>query len=70
MTQTPPARKSGHRTIANADVPSQTALQGLPDVGEGASAVHFARDAVDLQAEDGESVNETAKDADEVRGVD
>jgi hypothetical protein len=65
-----PTSKTGRRTIANADVPSQTALTGLPDVGEGASAVHFARDAVDLQAEDGESVNETAKDADEVRGID
>jgi hypothetical protein len=65
-----PAPKRGRRGIANADVPSQTALQGLPDVGEGASAVHFARDSVDLQAEDGEAPNETAKDADEIRGTD
>ncbi len=28
--------------IRNADVPSETL--GLPDVGEGASATHFARD--------------------------
>lgn len=65
-----PASKTGRRSIANADVPSKTAMQGLPDVGEGASAVHFARDSVDLQAEGGEGVNETAKDASEVRGID
>jgi hypothetical protein len=70
MTSLPPAPKPPRRSIANADVPSETAMQGLPDVGEGASAVHFARDSVDLQAEDGESPNETAKDADEVRGID
>jgi hypothetical protein len=45
-------------------------MLGLPEIGSGASAVHFARDSVDLQAEDGKSVSETVKDEDEVRGVD
>ena len=34
--------------VANADVPSETV--GLPSVGEGASAAHFARDTVGHQA--------------------
>jgi hypothetical protein len=40
----PPAKRPG---IANADVPSETV--GLPGVGEGASAAHFARDTVQWQ---------------------
>ncbi|TNC73774.1 hypothetical protein [Rubellimicrobium roseum] len=49
--RTPPARRPA---VANADVPSETFAQGLPDVGEGASAAHFARDAVPGQAGEGE----------------
>ncbi len=41
----PRAKRPG---IANADVPSETV--GLPGIGEGASAAHFARDAVQWQA--------------------
>ncbi len=37
-------------TIKNADVPSDTA--GLPSVGEGASARHFARDTVEGEVDD------------------
>ena len=73
MTDRPAAGqplKTGRRTIANADVPSQTAAQGLPDVGEGASAVHFARDAVSLNAGEGHEDSDGVKDADEVRGID
>ncbi len=47
----PPAKRRG---IVNADVPSETLKTGLPDVGQGASAVHFARDAVPYQAGEGE----------------
>lgn len=41
---TTPAKnpRAARRGIKNADVPSETL--GLPDVGEGASAAHFARD--------------------------
>lgn len=51
---TPPAegartRRSG---IRNADVPSDTV--GLPGVGEGASARHFARDTVEGQRGEGD----------------
>lgn len=42
------------RGIANADVPSETLATGLPDVGEGASGAHFARDAARFQAAEGE----------------
>lgn len=38
-------------TIKNADVPSETV--GLPGVGEGASAAHFARDTVEWQGAEG-----------------
>ena len=58
MTDRPASRHqrppTGRRGIVNADVPSETAAQGLPDVGEGASAAHFARDAVPEQAGEGE----------------
>ncbi len=62
--------KTGRRTIANADVPSETAAQGLPDVGEGASAVHFARDSVSLNAGEGHEDSDGVQEADEVRGTD
>ena len=58
--------KTGRRRIANADIPSETASQGLPDVGEGASAVHFARDAVSLNAGEGHKDSDGTRDADEV----
>ncbi|TNC51977.1 hypothetical protein FHG66_04010 [Rubellimicrobium rubrum] len=50
--------------IRNADVPSETFAQGLPDVGEGASAVHLARDVpLGLQAgEDEEAALPDTKD--------
>lgn len=45
-----PARdpRTGRPTIANADVPSESA--GLPGVGEGASAQSFAKDLAGKQA--------------------
>lgn len=52
---TPPKNASaGHRGVVNADVPSDGLVTGLPQVGEGASAAHFARDAVPGQAGEGE----------------
>jgi hypothetical protein len=62
--------KTGRRTIANADVPSETVKTGLPSVGEGASAAHFARDAVSLNAGEGHEDSDGVKEADEVRGRD
>lgn len=44
----PRAKRPG---IKNADVPSDTL--GLPGVGEGASATHFARDTVRGQQNEG-----------------
>lgn len=46
MPPTPP--KAPRPSIANSDVPSETA--GLPGVGEGASAQSFAKDLVGRQA--------------------
>ena len=54
--------------IVNADVPSQTLAQGLPDVGEGASAAHFARDAVSVNAGEGHEDSDGVRDADDVKG--
>ena len=62
----PKAPRTGRPTIANADVPSETAAQGLPDVGAGASAVHFARDAVSLNAGEGHKDGDGTKGPDEV----
>ena len=45
--------RTAHRGIVNADVPSETVQTGLPDVGQGASGAHFARDAVPGQAGEG-----------------
>ena len=44
----PTPRKDPRPTVANADVPSETA--GLPGIGDGASAQGFARDLVGKQA--------------------
>ena len=60
--------KSKRPTIVNADVPSDTAAKGLPDVGEGASATHFARDAVSLNAGEGHKDSDGVRDADDVKG--
>ena len=60
--------RSGRPTVANADVPSDTAAKGLPDVGEGASATHFARDAVSLNAGEGHEDSDGVRDADDVKG--
>lgn len=53
-TQAPRDERPG---IANADVPSETV--GLPGVGEGASAAHFARDTVEWQAAEGDDSHGT-----------
>ena len=50
----PRAKRPG---IANADVPSETV--GLPGVGDGASAAHFARDTVEWQAAEGDEEGES-----------
>ena len=58
---TPPPQdpRAKRPTIANADVPSDTV--GLPGVGEGASAAHFARDVpLGLQAGDDPAGEPTA----------
>lgn len=56
MPQDPATPRKASRNkrpgIVNADVPSETV--GLPGVGEGASAAHFARDAVEWQAAEGD----------------
>jgi len=52
-TTPPKIPTSKRRGIVNADVPSQTLATGLPDVGEGASGAHFARDAARFQAGEG-----------------
>ena len=54
---TPPAerRRAERPGIENADVPSDTV--GLPGVGEGASARHFARDVVE-EGQQGEDEDE------------
>jgi len=49
-------------------VPSETAAQGLPDVGEGASGSHFARDAVSLNAGEGHEDSDGVRDADDIKG--
>ena len=54
--------ETGRPGIANADVPSETA--GLPGVGEGASATHFARDLVEWQNAEGEDESEVRAPAD------
>lgn len=54
--------------IVNADVPSKTLAQGLPDVGEGASAAHFARDAVSLNAGEGHEDADGVTPPDDTRG--
>ena len=63
---TPPEGSRDSRTkrpgVANADVPSDTV--GLPGVGEGASAAHFARDTVPGEAGDGEKERDTHAPAD------
>ena len=59
--------RTKRRGIANADVPSETLATGLPDVGEGASASHFARDAVQLQAGEGEAGPDSHADPDDSR---
>ncbi|MBP1806178.1 hypothetical protein [Rubellimicrobium aerolatum] len=57
----PPRPGVARRGVRDADVPSETHAQGLPDVGEGASATHLGRDVpLGLQAgedegDDGES---------------
>ena len=53
-TSPPKDTRTAHRGIVNADVPSETVVTGLPDVGQGASGAHFARDAVPGQAGEGE----------------
>ena len=60
----PPAKRRG---IVNADVPSETLATGLPDVGEGASAAHFARDAVSLNAGEGHEDSDGATDPDDIK---
>ena len=60
---TPPQDSRAKRpTIKNADVPSETV--GLPGVGEGASAAHFARDTVEWQAAEGDEPPESHVPAD------
>ncbi len=56
--------QSPRPSVRTADVPSETFAQGLPDVGEGASAVHLARDVpLGLQAgEDAEVDPSDVKD--------
>ena len=49
-------------TIKNADVPSDTV--GLPGVGDGASAAHFARDTVQGQQNDGSEESHSHAPAD------
>ena len=53
---------TGRPGIANADLPSETV--GLPGVGEGASATHFARDLVEWQNAEGEDESEVRAPAD------
>ena len=57
--ESPPSKRSG---IKNADVPSDTV--GLPGIGEGASARHFARDAVEGQQGEGDDETEAHAPAD------
>lgn len=59
---TPPTKEAlaERPGIKNADVPSETV--GLPGVGEGASATHYARDTVGLQANDGNDKNDETDD--------
>ncbi|EYD77698.1 hypothetical protein Rumeso_00864 [Rubellimicrobium mesophilum DSM 19309] len=62
---TPPRTKG--RNVVNADVPSETAMKGLPDIGTGASAAHFARDAVSLNAGEGHEDSDGVTDAEDVK---
>ena len=65
---TPPGTpRTKSRGIVNADRPSETLATGLPDVGEGASASHFARDAVSLNAGEGHEDSDGTTDADDVK---
>lgn len=54
-TTPPQAPRAKRPAIKNADVPSETL--GLPGIGEGASAAHFARD-VPLGLQNGEEPTE------------
>ena len=69
MTDRPTGPAKGKRpAIANADVPSETVTTGLPGIGEGASAAHFARDAVSLNAGEGHEDSDGVRDADDTKG--
>lgn len=67
MADRPTSPPTKRRGIVNADVPSQTLVTGLPDVGEGASAAHFARDAVSLNAGEGHEDSDGVTDAEDVK---